>query len=80
MICGLDSLLRTFMQHENIVVSVDAEKWAFVAETKTVEVECGTKKQLSQRLKVVVRDRFGNPAECPSGLKPSISLDSLSER
>ena len=53
----------------------EPQKWHFVCETDSVEIECDSKRQLSQNLKIRVLDKLGNSAECPAGVEPMVSLD-----
>ena len=58
-----------------ILPSGEPQKWLFSSEAGSVEIECDSKKQLSQKLKIKVLDKLGNPAECPSGVEPLVSIE-----
>lgn len=47
----------------------------FVCDSGSVEIECDSKRQLSQNLTIQVRDRLGNTAECPPDVEPMVSVD-----
>lgn len=55
--------------------SGEPQKWLFSSETASVEIECDSKKQLSQKLRVQLRDKLGNPAECPAGVEPVVTVE-----
>ena len=40
-----------------------------------MEIACDSKKQLSQKLKIRVMDRFRNAAECPPDVEPLVSVE-----
>jgi len=46
-----------------------------VCEDQTLQIECDSKRQLSQNLKIRLNDKFGNPAECPQGVEPMVSVE-----
>ncbi|XP_078348913.1 structural maintenance of chromosomes flexible hinge domain-containing protein 1-like [Oculina patagonica] len=56
-------------------IAGEPQKWLFSSEAGSVEIECDSKKQLSQKLKIKVLDKLGNPAECPAGVEPLVSLE-----
>lgn len=56
-------------------IAGEPQKWLFSSETATVEIECDSKKQLSQKLRVQLRDKLGNPAECPAGVEPVVTVE-----
>ena len=53
----------------------EPQKWLFVCEDQTLQIECDSKRQLSQNLKIRLNDKFGNPAECPQGVEPMVSVE-----
>ncbi|XP_032236995.2 structural maintenance of chromosomes flexible hinge domain-containing protein 1-like isoform X1 [Nematostella vectensis] len=58
-------------------VEGEACKWSIHADTNTVEIECGAKKELAtSSLRVRTLDKYNNPTECPRDLTPIVSLHS----
>ena len=58
----------------------EARKWMFVCEASTVEIECDSNRQLSQKLKLRLLDKFGNTAECPSDVEPLLNIEHSSSK
>ncbi|XP_073245527.1 structural maintenance of chromosomes flexible hinge domain-containing protein 1-like [Porites lutea] len=56
-------------------IAGEPQKWLFVCEDQTLQIECDSKRQLSQNLKIRLNDKFGNPAECPQGVEPMVSVE-----
>lgn len=56
-------------------IAGEPQKWLFVCEDDCVEIACDSKKQLSQKLKIRVMDRFRNAAECPPDVEPLVSVE-----
>lgn len=53
----------------------EPQKWLFCCETNSLEIECDSKKQLTQKLKIQLKDNLGNSAECPPDVEPLVSVE-----